>query len=104
MIKLDSDLLDELGLGSLPLDKKNSLLQHWYETIELQVGMTMAERMTAEQLDEFEVFIDSKDEAGALRWLEEAFPDYKDVVAAVFADLKAEVAANVDRILASVES
>jgi len=36
--------------------------------------------------------------------LEEAFPDYKDVVAAVFANLKAEVAANVDRILASVES
>jgi len=60
--------------------------------------------MTAEQLDEFEVFIDSKDEAGALRWLEEAFPDYKEAVAAVFANLKAEVAANMDRILASVES
>src|SRR6476661_3536504 len=91
MFKLDDDLLKELGLGALPAEEKNKMLSQIYETLELRVGMKLAEQMTNEQLDEFESYIDRQDEAGALKWLETNFPNYKDVVAAEFERLKGEI-------------
>jgi len=91
MFRLDDNLLQELGLGSLPVSEKNKMLAHIYETLELRVGMRLAEQMTDAQLDEFEAFIDKNDEAGALNWLETNFPNYKDVVAEEVEKLKGEI-------------
>ncbi len=91
MFKLDNDLLDELGLGVLPQEEKTKMLNHIYETLEMRVGMKLAEQMTNEQLDEFEGFIDRNDEPGALKWLETNFPNYKQVVADELEKLKNEI-------------
>ena len=91
MFKLDDNLLKELGLGSLPPAEKNKMLNHIYETLEMRVGMKLAQKMTNDQLNEFESFIDRSDEAGALRWLESNFPDYKQVVANELEILKEEI-------------
>ncbi len=99
MFKLDNTLLEELGLGSLPAEEKNKMLGHIYETLEMRVGMKLAEQMSNEQLDEFEAFIDKNDEAGALTWLETNFPDYKQVVASELETLKGEVKANSAQII-----
>lgn len=103
MIKLDDDLLAELGLAALPTEEKKKLLAHIYETLEMRVGMKLAEQMTDAQLTEFEQFIDRNDENGALRWLETNFPNYKDVVAAEFEILKGEIAQSAPQILASTQ-
>lgn len=99
MFKLDDNLLRELGLGELPAAEKNTMLRHIYETLEMRVGMKLAEQMSNEQLDEFEGFIDKNDEAGALKWLETNFPNYKDVVAAELENLKNEIKASSAQIL-----
>lgn len=99
MFQLDDNLLKELGLGSLPAAEKNKMLGHIYETLELRVGMRLAEQMSDAQLDEFEGFIDRQDEAGALHWLESNFPDYKKVVAEELEKLKAEVKAQAPAII-----
>ena len=91
MFQLDDNLLRELGLGNLPADEKNKMLAHIYETLELRVGMKLAEQMSDSQLDEFEAFIDRNDEPGALKWLETNFPQYKDVVADELEKLKNEI-------------
>jgi hypothetical protein len=91
MFQLDDNLLRELGLGDLPAAEKNKMLAHIYETLELRVGMKLAEQMSDAQLDEFESFIDRNDEPGALKWLETNFPDYKQVVADELEKLKAEI-------------
>lgn len=101
MIKLDDNLLAELGLQALPAEEKKNLLRHIYETLEMRVGTTLAQQMTDAQLDEFESFINSNDEAGALHWLETNFPNYKDVVANEFELLKNEVRQASPQILAS---
>ena len=101
MIKLDDDLLKELGLAGLPPEDKKKLLAHIYETLEMRVGMKLAEQMTDAQLIEFEQFIDRNDEAGALKWLETHFPNYKDVVAAEFENLKAEISQVAPQILSA---
>jgi hypothetical protein len=101
MIKLDDNLLQELGLGALPPEEKKRMLAHIYETLEMRVGMELAKQMSDAQLNEFEEFINRNDEAGALRWLESNFPNYKDVVAAEFEKLKAEIKQVAPQILAS---
>jgi len=91
MIKLDDNLLLEIGLGALPPEEKKKMLAHIYETLEMRVGMELAKQMSDAQLNEFEEFINRNDEAGALRWLETNFPNYKEVVAAEFEKLKLEI-------------
>ncbi len=102
--KLDDNLLQELGLGVLPVEEKNRMLQHIYETLEMRVGMRLAEQMSDQQLDEFESFIDRGDEPGALKWLEANFPNYKEVVAQELDKLKVEVKAVAPQIVAQSQA
>lgn len=104
MLKLDNNLLAELGLGALPEEQKKAMLQHIYETLELRVGTQLANQMTDKQLEEFERFIDSggdQNQAQALQWLESNLPNYKQVVNDVFEALKVEVKQMAPQILAS---
>src|ERR1700710_2648415 len=104
MLKIDNSLLEELGLAALPDAEKNSLLRHIYETLEMRVGMRLADQMTNEQLDEFERYFEAKDDAGAFKWLETNFPNYKDIVQQEFDSLKAEVAQSAPKILAASQA
>jgi succinate dehydrogenase flavin-adding protein (antitoxin of CptAB toxin-antitoxin module) len=101
MIKIDNSLLQELGLDMLPDEEKDSLLKHIYETLEMRVGMRLADQMSNEQLDEFEQYFEAKDDAGAFRWLETNFPNYKEVVQEEFDKLKAEVHQSAPQIIAA---
>lgn len=110
MFKLDDNLLRELGLGDLPPHEKNSMLGHIYETLEMRVGVKLAQGMTDDQLREFEqlmpleqdsVEIRKDKEQQALRWLETNFPDYKKVVAEELENLKSEIKASAPQILES---
>lgn len=100
-LRIDNNLLVELGLAGLPNEEKSSFLKHIYETLEMRVGMRLADQMTNEQLDEFETFYNAKDDAGAFKWLETNFPNYKDIVADEFQKLKAEIAQAAPQILAA---
>src|SRR5438105_15939073 len=104
MLQLDDNLLRELGLGGLPAAEKNNMLRHIYETLELRVGMKLAEQMTDAQLDEFEGYIDGNDEPGALKWLETNFPHYKQVVGEELEKLKAEIKTQAPTIIAATHA
>jgi hypothetical protein len=101
MLKIDNNLLQEVGLGALPAAEKNSFLKHIYETLEMRVGIRLADQMSNQQLDEFERYFEAKDDAGAFKWLETNFPNYKDIVQQEFDKLKAEVAQSAPQILAA---
>jgi hypothetical protein len=104
MLKLDNNLLQELGLESLPDEQKKAMLQHIYETLELRVGTQLANQMTDKQLEEFEQFIDAggdNNQEQALHWLETNLPNYKQVVNDVFEALKAEIKQTAPQIVAA---
>jgi succinate dehydrogenase flavin-adding protein (antitoxin of CptAB toxin-antitoxin module) len=101
MIQINDNLLQEIGLGALPQTERRSLLNHIYETLELRVGMRLADQMTNEQLDEFERYFEAKDDKGAFAWLESNFPNYKEIVQQEFDKLKAEVAQSAPQILSA---
>ena len=104
MLKIDNSLLVEIGLDGLPEAEKNSFLKHIYETLEMRVGIRLADQMSNEQLDEFERYFEAKDDAGAFKWLETNFPNYKDIVQQEFDKLKAEVAQTAPQILAASQA
>jgi hypothetical protein len=104
MLKIDNSLLEEVGLGGLPDSEKNSFLKHIYETLEMRVGVRLADQMTNQQLDEFEQYFEAKDDAGAFQWLESNFPNYKDIVQQEFDKLKNEIAQTAPQILAASQS
>lgn len=91
MFKLDNNFLNELGLNDLPDSEKTKMLAHIYETLELRVGMKLAENMRDEQLNEFEKLADANDEVASLKWLETNVPNYKDVVMSELEKLKTEI-------------
>lgn len=103
MLKIDDSLLQQLGLSSLPVEDKRGLLTHIYETLEMRVGMRLADQMTNEQLDEFEMYFEAKDDAGAFKWLETNFPNYKDIVNEEFEKLKVEIGQAAPQILAAAQ-
>lgn len=101
MLKLDNNFLEELGLGGLPEDEKKKMLAHIYETLELRVGMKLAENMTDAQLDEFEKLAEANDEDASLKWLEKNAPNYKEVVMNELEKLKEEVKSSAPQIIAA---
>src|SRR5476651_1394822 len=104
MLKIDNSLLVEVGLAGLPDTEKNSFLKHIYETLEMRVGIRLADQMTNQQLDEFEKYFEAKDDAGAFKWLETNFPNYKDIVQEEFDKLKGEVAQSAPQVLAASQA
>lgn len=100
-LRLDNDLLGELGLATLPEADKPQMLTHIRETLEMRVGTRLAEQMSDAQLDEFERFVQTQDDQGALNWLETNFPNYKDVVNEEFEKLKVEIKQSAPQILAN---
>lgn len=104
MLKIDNSLLEEVGLSALPDAEKNSFLKHIYETLEMRVGIRLADQMTNQQLDEFEKYFEAKDDAGAFKWLETNFPNYKDIVQQEFDKLKGEVAQTAPQILSASQT
>lgn len=101
MIHLDHQFLAEIGLGELPVETQRRLLGSFLELLQIAVGSALFERMSDEQIAEFEVLIEAGDEAAALAWLEQVHPDYKQVVAAEFQRLRSELAASAPDILAT---
>ena len=90
MIKLDAAFLADIHLDRLPPAEANLMLQHVYETLEMRVGIRLASAMTDQQLDEFEAAVDEGEDP-ALRWLEENFPNYRDVVALELDQMRVEI-------------
>ncbi|MBN8870467.1 MAG: hypothetical protein J0H66_11350 [Solirubrobacterales bacterium] len=90
-IMINGDLLDELGLGGLPLDVKNLWLKLIHDTLETRVGMAIAGQLSDEQLDEFEAYFEANDGDRAFAFLETNFPNYGDVVKEEFRAITHEV-------------
>ena len=76
-IRIDRQLLRDLGLSSLPDDLQPMFLRHIYETLELRVGIVLANSMSESQLDEFERLVDG-DVSFAERVLDTVTPGWQE--------------------------
>ncbi len=77
MFQLDDKFLQDVGLGGLPEDQKKLFLDHFREQLELRVGTRLSEGLSDAQLEEFESFIDRKDDR-VNAWLAANVPNYEE--------------------------
>ena len=77
MFQLDDKFLQDVGLGDLPEDQKKLFLDHFREQLELRVGTRLSEGLSDAQLEEFESFIDRKDDR-VNAWLATNVPNYEE--------------------------
>lgn len=98
-MKIDEQLLVELGLQELSDEAKASLLKHLVDQLELNVGTVIASQLSDEQIKEFEKLIDGNNQPQALAWLQQNYPGYKQVVQNELEKLKAELKSNASAIL-----
>lgn len=75
MFQLDEKFLEEVGLGGLPDDQKKLFLDHFREQLELRVGTRLSEGLSDAQLQEFESFIDRKEDKVS-EWIAANVPEY----------------------------
>jgi hypothetical protein len=108
MYQLDDQFLQDLGLGALPEDQKQALLQQFMETLELRVGIKLSEGLSEQQLKDFELLtpaegdtpeLEQQKQVAAMQWLQSNRPQYKDVVMGELEALKQEIIAGRDQIL-----
>lgn len=92
MFQLDDKFLEDVGLGNLPDDQKQAFLDHFREQLELRVGTRLSEGLSDAQLEEFEAFIDRKDDV-VRGWLASNVPAYQEDP--IFQQLKSGAPANV---------
>jgi hypothetical protein len=100
-MKIDNQLLVELGLGELSDEAKASLLKHLVDELEMNVGTVIASQLNEDQIQEFEKLIDANDQPKALAWLQANYPDYKRVVQAELTKLKDEIKQKAPAIIAA---
>ena len=93
-MQIDEKLLDEVGLGGLSPQQKQGALAKISGIFESRLGDRLMDGLSDAQLDEFEQYVQKVDETGGLAWLEQNVPSYKQIVADVLAQVKADVAAN----------
>lgn len=77
MFQLDDKFLQDVGLGGLPEDQKKLFLDHFREQLELRVGTKLSEGLSDTQLEEFESFIDRKDDK-VNAWIAANVPNYQE--------------------------
>ncbi len=93
---IDEDFMNDVGLGEMPENEKQEFMKHAEEELEVRVGQKIGALLTDEQLDEFES-IQDMDEAAA--WLDQHAPNFREVVASVYANFKNELLSERQRIL-----
>ena len=77
MFQLDDQFLQDVGLGGLPDEQRKLFLDHFREQLELRVGTRLSEGLSDVQLEEFESFIDRKDDR-VNEWLAANVPSYEE--------------------------
>lgn len=76
MYQLDEKFLDDIGLSGLPEEQRRPFLQHIYEQLEYQVGISLSDGLSDDQLDEFEAIIDHNPEV-VTAWLYAKLPEFR---------------------------
>ena len=92
MFQLDDQFLQDVGLGGLPDDQKKLFLDHFREQLELRVGTRLSEGLSEAQLEEFESFIDRKEDK-VNAWITANVPEYEQD--SIYQQLKAGAPENI---------
>ncbi|HET9721674.1 MAG TPA: DUF5663 domain-containing protein [Candidatus Saccharimonadales bacterium] len=100
----DPNLLEDLDLSSYSPKQAQAIAQNIYAALEDRVGDQVANLISDEQFDQYEVLIDQADDQKLDQWLDANVPNYDQLVEITLQSLKQEFQANPTAFLASLEN
>lgn len=95
-MQFDEQFLEEMGLSSMPAERKTEFLAYIQDELEVRIGEQISEGVAEERLEEFDAV---ETPEAAAEWLEENRPDFRDVVNRTIEAMKTEIRANRERLL-----
>lgn len=96
-MRFDEKFLEEMGLSGMPEEEKPKFLEYLQEELEVRIGERISQGMPEYKMNEFDMITDQDE---ATKWLEANRPDYRDIVNRTIEEMKAEIQANRDKLLA----
>ncbi len=91
MIKIDANLLEELGLNDLSDDQKNDAIEEIMNTLKDRVGDRAIDALNDSQVEHLENEMMHGSFESTQKWLQENVPDYENVVNEELEKIKSEV-------------
>ena len=76
-MKINEHYLSSIGIRFKTKEETQAFAEIVQSELEIRIGTKIASRLSDEQLDEFDMCIESDD---AREWLEENCPDFRDIV------------------------
>ena len=95
-MQFDENFLQQMGLSSMPADKKQDFLKYIQDELEVRIGRRISEGLSEEQLQEFDSLTETADIAA---WLEKNRPDYHEIVDRCIEEMKQAIVKNRDQLL-----
>jgi protein-tyrosine-phosphatase len=94
-VKIDKYYLDSIGIRFETEEETQAFAEIVQSELEIRIGTEIASRLSDEQLDEFDMCIESDD---AREWLEENCPDFRDIVDNETERMEEELISNISMI------
>lgn len=94
-VKIDIYYLASIGIRFETEEEAQAFAGIIQEELEIRIGTKIASRLSDEQLDEFDMCIESDD---AREWLEENCPDFRDIVDNETERMEEELISNISMI------
>ncbi len=90
-LQIDETLLNELGITGLDEDDKNALLASLYKSLNLRMGMRIAEVLGEDKLTELNKLTDAGKDQEAQQWIKDNVPNYQDIAKEELDKFKQEI-------------
>lgn len=95
-MKFDKDFLNEVGLGEMPEEQKESFLKYIQEEAEVKVGEKITEGMSEAKVMELEM---CEGDEETLEWLKVNRPNFREIIDEVMAGIREMIEKGRDQIL-----
>jgi hypothetical protein len=87
----NDQIIKDLGIENLPKEQQDAILLRVAKTLDLRIGMALADNLSDDKLAEFQALTEKGNEAEIRAWLEANYPNYHNVAAEELAKLKTEI-------------
>lgn len=86
-MQFDGTFFDSMGMESLDKAKKDALAQQLTQLTQDRITLKIAEKLSDDELDEYEKIADDKGDEAAMDYIAKVLPDYQAIVDAEVKDV-----------------
>ncbi len=79
MTYTNEQLIEELGLQDATPEIQNQMVDIFYSTLNMRTAMILSDKLSDEQLEQFNSLTGSNDDAAA-EWVEQNIPEHKEII------------------------